>query len=322
MYIWDGAVDGSEGRWDSICEHKILFPSVSDIELKQLGLAGDMAYFYPDDPQYTKPTRWFRYEALKSFNGNYTASDCTGLSEITLYAKFGNGLTVNWVNLGGDLLEFFYTNEAGQPVSTIIPVTTQSSYIPDFGSVPLSYRTLYFTKVTVRDTVRAPLIDFTGTVYDLVHYIRSSPDGNIIKAADFDIGGEGIGFHDADNNNTSLNYRRERGDTRSDAVFLERGTAIGNQQKDGWYSYTVNVLDAGDYEIDFSVSAANTGGICRLYVDGEASADYSINNNGSWEDWRYYCDFNRLSPPKFYLSAGKHVIRVYVVATGWTLIRA
>jgi hypothetical protein len=87
MYIWDGAADGSEGVWDSIREHKILFPSVSDIELKQLGLAGDMAYFYPDDPQFTKPTRWFRYEALKSFNSNYTATDCYCLSEITLYAK-------------------------------------------------------------------------------------------------------------------------------------------------------------------------------------------------------------------------------------------
>jgi hypothetical protein len=83
MYIWDDV----EERWDSIREHKIVFPSVTDIELKQLGDAGDMAYFYPDDPQYTKPTRWFRYEALKSFNNNYTGGDCNCLAEITLYAK-------------------------------------------------------------------------------------------------------------------------------------------------------------------------------------------------------------------------------------------
>jgi hypothetical protein len=84
MYIWDGA----EERWDSICEHKILFPSVSDIELKQLGMAGDMAYFYPDDPKFTRPTRWFRYEALFGFNSNYTDKNMGRcLSEITLYAK-------------------------------------------------------------------------------------------------------------------------------------------------------------------------------------------------------------------------------------------
>jgi hypothetical protein len=84
MYIWDDV----EEKWDSICEHKIPVPSVSDIELRQLGLAGDMAYFYPDDPQYTKPTRWFRYEALRSFQSNYTDSNnARCLSEITLYAK-------------------------------------------------------------------------------------------------------------------------------------------------------------------------------------------------------------------------------------------
>jgi hypothetical protein len=85
MYIWND--DEEVGRWDSICEHKILVPSVSDIELKQLGLAGDMAYFYPDDPQFTKPTRWFRYEALSSFGSNYTSTGANCLSEITLYAK-------------------------------------------------------------------------------------------------------------------------------------------------------------------------------------------------------------------------------------------
>jgi hypothetical protein len=84
MYIWDDV----EERWDSIREHKILFPLATDIELRQLGLAGDMAYFYPDDPKFTKPTRWFRYEALFGFADNYTNKSLPRcLSEITLYAK-------------------------------------------------------------------------------------------------------------------------------------------------------------------------------------------------------------------------------------------
>jgi hypothetical protein len=84
MYIWDDA----EQRWDSIREHKILVPALTDMEIKQSGMAGDMAYFYPDDPQFTKPTRWFRYEALFGFNSNYTDSNSARcLSEITLYAK-------------------------------------------------------------------------------------------------------------------------------------------------------------------------------------------------------------------------------------------
>jgi hypothetical protein len=237
---------------------------------------------------------------------------------IHVASKFGNGLTVSWVDLDGDLIEFFYTNDAGRPASTIVPVTTQSSYILDFGSEPLSYRTLYFTQGTVKDTLRTPLIDFTGTIYDFTRYIKSSPAENIIKAFDFDIGGEGIGFHDLDNTNTSLNYRRERGDTRSDAVALERVTpSIGSMQKDGWWNYTVVVLDAGDYEIDFSVSVNSTTARCRIDVDGVEGEPYLMKNNGSWEDWRYYCEFNRVNPPKVYLTAGKHVIKVYTVSTGW-----
>jgi uncharacterized protein YjdB len=234
---------------------------------------------------------------------------------IHVASKFGNGLTVSWVNLGGDMVEFFYTNEDGQRTSLIVPVTTQSAYIPDFGSAPLSYRTLYFSGTG--DTLRAPMIDFKGSIYDLTHYIRSSPAENIINAGDFDIGGNSIGFYDNDNANTSLNYRRDRGDTRSDAVFLEYATpSIGNIKAGFWWNYTVIVLDAGYYEIDFHISVGYTTSQCHVKVDGEASEDYLLRTNSSWVDWRYYFDFNRLDPPKYYLTAGKHVIQFYVASPG------
>ncbi len=88
LYIWDE----DKNCWsDPICEHKITVPvGLSEIEYVKIGEAGDMAYFYPDNPQYTKPTRWFRYEAVKSFNGNYTLDDANCLSEITLYGRRAN----------------------------------------------------------------------------------------------------------------------------------------------------------------------------------------------------------------------------------------
>jgi hypothetical protein len=84
MYIWDEA----EQSWEAISRHKILFPAgLSDMEYKQLGMAGDMAYLYPDDPQFSKPTRRFRYEAIFGFGDNYTSTGASALSEITLYGK-------------------------------------------------------------------------------------------------------------------------------------------------------------------------------------------------------------------------------------------
>ena len=85
LYIWD---DETESWGEALNEHKIPVPlGLSGIEYVRLGEAGDMAYFYPENPQYTKPTRWFRYEAYKGFGGNYTLDDANCLSEISLYGK-------------------------------------------------------------------------------------------------------------------------------------------------------------------------------------------------------------------------------------------
>jgi hypothetical protein len=87
MYIMSEN-DGLQ-KWEHVRQHKILYPEgLSDIEYRQMGKAGDMAYLYPDDPKFSPPTRWFRYEARKSFEYNYTDEyNATCISEITLYGR-------------------------------------------------------------------------------------------------------------------------------------------------------------------------------------------------------------------------------------------
>jgi hypothetical protein len=84
MYTWDN----TNLCWDSICTHKIVFPSdLPGQQYRVMSKAGDMAYLYPDNPQFSAPTRWFRYEARSGFNNDYTAQGSMGLSEITLYGR-------------------------------------------------------------------------------------------------------------------------------------------------------------------------------------------------------------------------------------------
>ncbi|GAP73317.1 hypothetical protein SAMD00024442_8_7 [Candidatus Symbiothrix dinenymphae] len=88
MYVWTGAGDPTqqpwnEAGWEFVRRHTIPVPvGLSNAEMSRQGHEGDEALMYPDDPRYTPPTRWFRYEALTAFSGNPT-----NLSEITLYAK-------------------------------------------------------------------------------------------------------------------------------------------------------------------------------------------------------------------------------------------
>ncbi|GAP71630.1 hypothetical protein SAMD00024442_15_35 [Candidatus Symbiothrix dinenymphae] len=90
MYVWTGAGDPSlspwkwdETGWERIGEQRTIpIPVGNDAELSRQGHAGDEVIMYPDDPHYTQPTRWFRYEAIADFLGGRT-HDCP--SEITLY---------------------------------------------------------------------------------------------------------------------------------------------------------------------------------------------------------------------------------------------
>jgi len=85
MYYWDY----DSVKWVWMTEVKIAVPTgISELEIIKQAKDGDMAYMYPNNPQYSKPTRWFRYEALAGFQSNYTdqgAARC--LSEITLYGR-------------------------------------------------------------------------------------------------------------------------------------------------------------------------------------------------------------------------------------------
>jgi hypothetical protein len=85
MYRWDE----DDRVWELISYHKIEMPqgTLSELEWNKHGRAGDMAYMYPDDPKFTKPTRWFRYEALSGFQDGYASGSGGCLSEITLYCK-------------------------------------------------------------------------------------------------------------------------------------------------------------------------------------------------------------------------------------------
>ena len=70
--------DATNQAWEQLSRRMIMVPSVYvDGEWTTLGKEGDKAFIFPEEPQFSKPTRFFRVEAI---NGNV-------LSEITLYGR-------------------------------------------------------------------------------------------------------------------------------------------------------------------------------------------------------------------------------------------
>ena len=87
---WDIYGEKITGTWVKLSEHFIPIPeNLAGPEYPPVGLRGDESYMYLDEPKYTKPVRWFRYEAQSGFlvaNGiPYGNTDHNCLSEVTLY---------------------------------------------------------------------------------------------------------------------------------------------------------------------------------------------------------------------------------------------
>ena len=149
-------------------------------------------------------------------------------------------------------------------------------------------------------------------------HIASAAEPLLLYAADFDFGGEGYGFHDADATNplNEDNYRRSQGDGDSFAVEIEgNGTNIGYINTDEWWQYTIEVHDAGEYLLDVYLSAAGDSKF-RVEIDGvNATGTVDVPNNGAWADWRFFPS----TPLTVTLTEGTHKIRFYTELTGFNL---
>jgi GH18 family chitinase len=108
----------------------------------------------------------------------------------------------------------------------------------------------------------------------------------IIQAENYDLGGEGIGYHDMGATNTHGQYRADGVDIEacSDAGT---GFNIGDTQAGEWLVYSVNVSTAGLYELNVRVAATAAGKNMSIEMDDvNVSGTISIPNTNGWQTWQ------------------------------------
>jgi hypothetical protein len=237
---------------------------------------------------------------------------------ITTATKFGNGYTLVWGTSDCLYSELEYRTPDGNSVYVLLPAdsadVTPRMYLYDFDGSALVQKTYYlFETSKFVDTIVVPDEIYTG--FNDVSVTLVSSAAAIAGPGYFDLGGEGVGFHDSntghDPGSGGANYRKNLGDYLSDAMDIESdGGNIGYTNPGEWVQYTVDVKDEDWYEIDWYISVNNNNGVaCRIIVDDVAEFGYSLVNNASWNDWRYYCERNGIVPPIHYFTRGKHTVR-------------
>lgn len=131
-----------------------------------------------------------------------------------------------------------------------------------------------------------------------------------VEAEDFDNGGEGVAYHDADSYNNGGAYRTGEG------VDLEScsggGYNVGWTAAGEWINYTVNVPAAGTYDVTFRVASPNSGKSFKLRDNGSDKCTVNVPNTGGWQTWTNVTQ-------SIALSAGTRVLTVYCETDGLNL---
>ncbi|MBT2774510.1 carbohydrate-binding protein, partial [Halomonas sp. ISL-60] len=109
-------------------------------------------------------------------------------------------------------------------------------------------------------------------------------DGLVLAAVNYDTGGQDIAYNDSSENQEGSNFRGDGVD------IVGNGSAIGWIENNEWVEYTINVAQAGTYELSFLSALGSTGGAARSITASFAQGDspytttspVSVGFSGSW----------------------------------------
>lgn len=122
----------------------------------------------------------------------------------------------------------------------------------------------------------------------------------VIEAEQFDLGGEGIAYHDTTPQNEKNEYRKTEG---VDIGVNETGYQVGVTKAGEWLEYSIRAETAGTYGLKLKY-ASQVNGTVHLEMDGVNVTGPISTYTGGWLTWAY------TNEKTFELSEGDHRLRL------------
>ena len=115
-----------------------------------------------------------------------------------------------------------------------------------------------------------------------------------IEAEDFDLGGEGVGYHDRQTKNPGGGYRLDEAPGIK-GMTIPEGKAAWYKSNDGtptigwffvgeWLKYTVDVK-SGLYDINLRIATPMNNKAFNIYIDDKIVAYIQVPNTGEYFNW-------------------------------------
>ena len=126
-----------------------------------------------------------------------------------------------------------------------------------------------------------------------------------VEAENFDIGKEGIAYHDSDFINLGGVYRLGVGvDIYQIGVFYY----VGHMAADEWLEYTINVQQESDYSISATMGAVTAGGQFVLEFQNGTTSPFIAAATGKLSTFKIVAN-------TFHILAGKQIVRLHITQT-------
>lgn len=141
---------------------------------------------------------------------------------------------------------------------------------------------------------------------------KDHPIPGIIYGADYDLGGQLVGYSDNDYKNTGSGSYNQGWSYRNDGVDIEpcsdaitNGFNVGWINTGEWLRYTVNIEDSGSYNFNFRFASTSAGGKFMLDLNDQNIIGFTdIPNTGGWTNWQ------TIERKNIFLPAGKHTFKL------------
>src|SRR5438874_1018253 len=127
------------------------------------------------------------------------------------------------------------------------------------------------------------------------------------EAENFDLGGEGVAYHDNTPGNQGGAYRlTEDVDIVVSSDALGGGYVVNNFETGEWLAYTINVAASAQYNIEIRASSALANSAFHVEIDGQdVTGSIAVPNTTSWSTFQWV---GKQGVP---IAAGKHVLKIF-----------
>ena len=150
-------------------------------------------------------------------------------------------------------------------------------------------------------------------VMDHTPFTNNNVPGTI-EAENYDLGGEGVGYHDLSTTLTGIDYRWEASNSPREMVgiteYITGNYAVGWTVTGEWLEHTINVQSTGKYNFSYYCSASTSDKTFSASLDGTGIGSKIIKNKG-------LTVYDSVTIANVNLTKGVHTLRFNVTNGGF-----